>query len=417
MTGPTRADAEALDRADPLASFRDRFVVDEERGPVYVDGNSLGRLPRATRERLRQVVDDEWGRDLIGSWATWIDLARSVGDRIGEHVVGARPGEVVVGDSTTVDLYKLVVAALDARPDRRVVVTDAGNFPTDRFVLQGVAAARDLDVRLIAEDPSPADVEAAVRDGDVALVTLSLVAYRSGAWLDLAGITEAAHCHGALVLWDLSHAAGAVPIDLEASGADLAVGCTYKYLNGGPGAPAFLYVRRDHQEALRQPIWGWFGAADQFAMGPEYRPAPGIDRFQVGTPPVLGLAAVDEGVRVTAEAGMAALDAKRRQLTGFLLQLFDAELAPLGVELATPRSPDRHGSHVSFRHPEAWRLCRALIEELGVVPDFREPDLVRIGLTPLSTTFADVWDAADALRRAVAERRYERFPVERSRVT
>jgi kynureninase len=416
MPGPTRDEAAALDADDPLASFRSRFVIDED-GPVYVDGNSLGRLPRATVDRLAHVVTEEWGHALIGSWARWVDLAGQVGDRIARAVVGARPGEVLGGDWTTVNLYKLAVAALDAQPERRVVVTDAGNFPTDRFVLQGLAEARGLEVRLVPEDPTPDDVERAVAGDDVALVLLSLVSYRSGAWLDLTGITERAHRHGALVLWDLSHAAGAVPIDLEGAGVDLAVGCTYKYLNGGPGAPAFLYVRTSLQERLRQPIWGWFGAADQFAMGPTYAPAPGIDRFQVGTPPILGLAAVDEGVAVTEAAGMAALDAKRRRLTAFLLAVHDDALAPLGVELATPRDPDRHGSHLSFRHPEAWRLCRALIEELGVVPDFREPDLVRFGLTPLTTTFVDVWEAADALRRALVERRYARFPLERTRVT
>jgi kynureninase len=296
-------------------------------------------------------------------------------------------------------------------------VTDAGNFPTNRFVLQGLAAARNLEIRLLDEDPTADEVRAAVEADDVALVTLSLVAYRSGAWLDLDAITEVTHRHGALVLWDLSHAAGAVPIDLEGSGADLAVGCTYKYLNGGPGSPGFLYVRRARQDEMRSPIWGWFGATDQFAMGPDYLPADGVARFQAGTPPILGLAAVEEGVRLTAEAGLAEIDVKRQALTEFLFDCFGGRLAPLGVEVATPRDPRRHGSHVSFRHPEAWRLCRTLIEELGVVPDFREPDLVRLGLTPLSTRFTDVWQAVEALRTALVERRYERQAHARSRVT
>jgi kynureninase len=416
MTGPTREEAVALDRSDPLAAFRDRFVIDDS-GTVYADGNSLGRLPAATVDRLHHVVTEEWGRGLVGSWSTWIERSTAVGDRLAAAVLGARPGEVVVGDSTTVQLYKAAVAALDARPDRRMVVTDAGNFPTDRFVLQGLAAAGRVEVRLVDEDPTPSDVEAAVGGGDVALVTLSAVAYRSGAWLDVAGITEAAHRHGALVLWDLSHAAGAVPLDLQADGVDLAVGCTYKYLNGGPGAPAFLYVRSSLQAQLRQPIWGWFGAADQFAMAPDYAPADGIDRFQVGTPPILGLAAVDEGAALTEAAGMAAIDGKRRALLRLLWACFDARLAPLGIGDATPRDPDRAGSHVSFRHPEGWRTCRALVVELGVGPYFREPDLVRFGLTPLHTRFVDVWDAAEALRVAVAERRYERYPSERSRIT
>ncbi|MDQ3107069.1 MAG: aminotransferase class V-fold PLP-dependent enzyme, partial [Actinomycetota bacterium] len=232
MDGWSRDEAETLDQRDALAPFRDRFVI-EEGGPVYVDGNSLGRLPKATVERLRKAVVDEWGRGLVGSWSTWIDLTRTIGDRIAEHVIGARPGEVIVGDSTTVNLYKLASAALDARVGRRVVVTDRGNFPSDRFVFQGLAANRDVEVRWVGEDPGVGDIEAATASGDVALVSLSLVAYRTGALLDLHGITEVAHRHGALVLWDLSHAAGAVPVDLESSGVDLAVGCTYKYLNGG----------------------------------------------------------------------------------------------------------------------------------------------------------------------------------------
>ena len=406
---PSRADALALDDADPLASFRERFVIDDD-GPVYLDGNSLGRLPRATVERLDRVVREEWGRGLIGSWSSsWIDLPRTVGDRLAAHVLGAAAGEVLVADSTSVNLYKLARAALDAAPPpRRVVVTDRGNFPTDRYVLEGIA-----EVRFVDADPDAATVAAALAPGDVALVSLSHVAFGSGALLDLAGITKAAHDAGALVLWDLSHSAGAVPIALGDEGVDLAVGCTYKYLNGGPGAPAFLFVRRELQDGLQPPIRGWFGAADQFVMGPTYAPAPGIDRFAVGTPPVLGLSAVDEGVALIGEAGIDALRRKSLALTDLLIALAD----DAGLEVATPRSHDRRGSHVSLRHPEAWRLCRTLVEELGVVPDFREPDLIRFGVAPLSSRFIDVWDAMDRLRTAVAERRYERFAMERSRVT
>ena len=410
---PSRADALALDADDELAPFRARFVIadDGDDETIYLDGNSLGRLPKATVERLDRVVRDEWGRGLIGSWtsAAWIDLPRTVGDRLGTTLLGARPGEVLVADSTSVNLYKLARAALDAAPrGRSLVVTDRGNFPTDRYILEGVA-----DVRYVDEDPDAAAVDAATSNGDVALVSLSLVSYRTGALLDLRGITEVARANGALVLWDLSHAVGAVPIDLRAAGVDLAVGCTYKYLNAGPGAPAFLYVRDDLQDALTQPIRGWFGAADQFVMGPAYAPAPGVDRFAVGTPPVLGLAAVDEGVALLGEAGMDALRRKSLAQTDLLLALAD----DAGLEVATPRPHERRGSHVAIRHPEAWRLCRALVEELGVIPDFREPDLIRFGVTPINTRFVDVWDALDRLRGAVHERRYERFPVERTRVT
>jgi kynureninase len=406
---PTRADALALDAADELAAFRERFVIDD--GAIYLDGNSLGRLPRSTIERLERTVVDDWGRGLIGSWSTssWIDLPRAVGDRLAASVLGARPGEVLVADSTSVNLYKLARAALDAAPTgRTAIVTDRGNFPTDRYILEGIG-----EVRYVDEDPDAEAVERATSGRDVAIVSLSLVSYRTGALLDLAGITAAAHAGGAVVLWDLSHAAGAVPIDVEGADVDLAVGCTYKYLNGGPGAPAFLYVREALQEALTQPIHGWFGSADQFVMGREYVPASGIDRFAVGTPPVLGLVAVDEGVALLAEAGMHRLRRKSLAATDLLITLAD----DAGFDVATPRAHDRRGSHVAVRHPEAWRLCRALIEDLGVIPDFREPDLLRFGVTPINNRFVDVWDAVERLRVAADERRYERFPVERTRVT
>ncbi len=415
-TAPDRGDAEALDANDELAELRNRFLIDDD-GPIYVDGNSLGRPPRSTAARLAKVVEEEWGRGLIGSWSEWIDRAAGVGDLLAAHVLGAAPGEVTVGDSTTVNFYKLAVAALDARPGRNVVVTDAANFPTDRFVLEGVANARGLQIVHVPGDPTADDIAEVASGGDVALVTLSHVSYRSGALLDLPGITAAAHAGGALVLWDLSHSAGAVPIDLRQHGVDLAVGCTYKYLNAGPGAPAFLYVRKDLQETMRQPIWGWFGAADQFAMGSAYEPGPGIDRFQVGTPPILGLAAVEEGVAVFAEASIDRIRRKSLALSDMALAVFDDRLVPLGVTLATPRPAARRGSHLAFRHPDAWPICCALIEEMGVVPDFREPDIVRFGLAPLYTRFVDVWEAVDRLRIVVAERRYDGYPSVRARVT
>ncbi len=301
-----------------------------------------------------------------------------------------------------------------------MVVTDDGNFPTDRFVLAGLAAARGLArCGSCPTDPSVADVEAAVAAGDVALLSLSLVAYRTGALArPRRGITAAAHRHGALVLWDLCHAAGAVRSTSTAAGADLAVGCSYKYLNGGPGAPAFLYVRpRPARPSCVSPSGAGSAQRDQFAMGPAYVPADGIDRFQVGTPPVLGLVAVDEGVALTAAAGMVAIDAKRRALLELVLTHVDAVLAPLGVEVATPRESARQGSHVALRHPEAWRITRALVEECGVVPDFREPDLIRVGLTPLHLRFVDAWDAVDRLREVLVRRRFEGYADERARIT
>ena len=310
----TRDAAAALDAVDPLAAFRERFVIADE-DVLYLDGNSLGRLPRGTPAAIARVVEQQWGEGLVGSWAQWIGEATRLGDALAAGVLGARPGEVLVADSTSVDLYKLLVAGARARPGRDVLVCTADDFPTDRYVVAGVAEARGMTVRELPADIDEgldvATLQAAL-DDRVAVVVLSAVAYRSGALADLAAVTRLVHESGALVLWDLSHAVGAVPVDLTAVAADLAVGCTYKYLNGGPGAPAFLYVRRDLQEQLRSPIQGWFGQRDQFAMGPVYEPAAGIDRFGVGTPPVLGMAAVEVGAGLVAEAGVARLAAKGR---------------------------------------------------------------------------------------------------------
>src|SRR3954470_10543318 len=418
----SRSAAEARDAADPLAGFRARFAGTEEHGPdrlLYLDGNSLGRMPRETTAALTRVVEEEWAGGLVGSWSAWIGHATRLGDTLAGGVLGAGPGEGLVADSTSVNLYKLLVAAADARPGRDVVVCCADDFPTDRYVVAGVAAARGMTVREVeAHIDTGLDlaVLAEALDARVAVVVLSQVAYRSGALVDIAEVTRLAADAGALVLWDLSHGVGAVPADLTAAGADLAVGCTYKYLNGGPGAPAFLYVRRELQEQLRQPIWGWFGQRDQFAMGTAYDPADGVDRFAVGTPPVLAMAAVEVGVRITAEAGVDRLAEKGRALTELVIALADDWLAPHGVAVASPREAHRRGSHVSLAHPQAWQLTQALIDR-GVVPDFRTPDRLRLGPAPLYTRFVDVWDAMDRLRSVLAEGAQLDYPTERSRVT
>jgi kynureninase len=406
---------EALDRADPLARFRDEFVF-EDGGPLYVDGNSLGRLPRRTRTLVADAVE-QWSTELVRGWHEWIELPGQVGDLLAEDVLGARPGEVTVTDSVTVNLYKLAGAVLAARSDRAVIVTDAGNFPTDRYVLEGLAPQLRLFEADPVEGPSVADVEAACAAGDVALVALSHVAYRPGALADLPAMTEAAHAAGALVLWDLSHSAGAVPVGLEVNNVDLAVGCTYKYLNAGPGAPAFLYVRSELQETLRTPVQGWFGQRDQFAMDRSYEPAEGIARFLAGSPQVFGLVSVGAGARLVAEAGIDAIAAKAGALTAYAVELHDAQLAPLGVELGTPRDPARRGAHVSFRHPEAWRVCRALIERADVIPDFRGPDTIRFGFPPLYTRFADVRAAIERLQRVIAGEEYLEVDPALTRVT
>jgi len=404
----SRAAAAAADAADPLADYRDRFAHEDDK--IYLDGNSLGRLPVATRERLAAMAA-EWGERLVGGWPDWIDAPLRTGDLIA-GLIGAAPGEVVVCDSTTVNLFKLVEAALDARGGG-ALVTDRGNFPTDRYVLEGIAARRGLELRLFDGEPEAATLPCG--SGDV--VVLSLVGYRTGALADLAALQAAARDRGATLIWDLSHAAGAVPVDLRGAGAELAVGCTYKYLNAGPGAPAYLYVAGELQQTLRSPIWGWFGQREQFAMERDYDPEPDVRRFLAGTPPILGLAAVEEGVRLTAQAGVAALHAKAIELTELIVALHDEWLAPLGFELASPRDFARRGSHISLLHPLAWQITRALIERADVIPDFRGPDSVRLGVAPLYTRHVDVWDALDRLRGLVERGEPETVDATPGRVT
>jgi kynureninase len=406
-----RAYAEELDAVDPLAGFRDRYLR-EDPSLIYLDGNSLGRLPNATAERIAQVVSDEWGAGLIRSWEHWIDLPRAAGDLLG-GLLGAAPGQVAVCDNTTVNLYKLACAALEARPGRRVIVTDDDNFPSDRYVLEGIAARYGHELRFIRTDINegldPEILSAAV-DKNTALVSLSHVAYRSGALTDMAKVTSIAHDAGALIAWDLCHSAGSVPVELDACGVDLAAGCTYKYLSAGPGAPAFLYVSRGLQEQLRQPIWGWFGQRDQFAMGPAYDPAEGISRFMTGSPPVIGIAAVEEGTRLLIEAGIGRLRAKGQELTSYLIELADAWLAQLGCAVASPRDPERRGSHVTLRHPEARRIALALARA-KVIGDYRTPDRLRLGPAPITTRFTDVWDALDTTRQVIEDKVYQDFPA------
>jgi kynureninase len=401
-----RGFAESLDRTDPLRDVRDRFVASDD--IVYMDGNSLGRMPREIPELLDRVAGHEWAEGLVESWEHWIDLPQRVGALLAP-ILGAAPEEVTLADSTSVNLYKLASAALAARPGRPVILTDSDNFPTDRYVLEGLAAARGGDVRVLPVDPvrgvTPDGVAAAIRD-DVALASFSLVSYRSSAYADAAAVTAAVQSTGAMALWDLSHAVGAVPIDLAAAGVDLAVGCTYKYLNGGPGAPAFQYVRGDLHAELEPSIRGWFGHVDQFAFDPAFRPAPGIERFLVGTPPVLSCAAALPGIAMVAEVGIEAIRAKSTAMTGYMLDLYDAVLAPLGVGLGTPRDPDRRGSHVAFEHPEGLGITRWMRAERRVVADFRAPTTIRLAAAPLYTTYLEIWDAVDALHEAVAAERW-----------
>lgn len=389
---PVSARAAELDASDPLAEHAQKFVREGD-VVAYLDGNSLGRPLRASVDRLSVFARDAWGGRLIRGWdEEWYELPLTVGDELAAATLGAAPGQTFIGDSTTVILYKLIRAAVDARPDRRVIVTDTENFPTDRYIIEGIAAERGLTVRWIEPDQdagvTPEQVAAAVRD-DTAVLVLSHVAYRSGFVADARAITQLVHDAGALVMWDLCHSVGSVELDLDAWGADLAVGCTYKYLNGGPGSPAFGYVRADLQDSLRQPIQGWMGSHAPFEMGPGYQPHPGIRAFLSGTPAVVGMLPMRDMLALIAEVGMGAVRAKSLRLTEFAIELIDELLVPRGAVLSSPRAPEVRGSHVTVDH-ESFADVNARLWKRGIIPDFRRPHGLRLGLSPLSTMFAEV---------------------------
>ena len=394
--------AEALDAADPLAHLREEFLTPDGFDVVsYLDGNSLGRPLRATARLLDEFVREQWAGRLIRGWTDgWLEWPLRLGDRLGAVALGAAAGQVVVADSTTVLLYKLSRAAVDARPGRRKIVLDTDNFPTDRYVLEGIAAERGLNLAWIETDPAtgitPGQV-AEVVDADTALVLFSHVAYRSGWLADVAEINRIAHAAGALTLWDLCHSAGSVAVKLDDWGVDLAVGCTYKYLNGGPGAPAFGYLRRDLQAELRQPIQGWMGHRASFEMGPGYEPADGVRALLSGTPPILAMVPLHANLDMLAEAGIEAVRAKSVLLTGYVLELADRWLAPLGVEVVSPREAEQRGGHVTLRRAGFEQLLEGLWDN-GVIPDYRRPDGIRIGPAPLSTSFAEVHRGLSVLR-------------------
>ncbi|MBI3708262.1 MAG: kynureninase [Proteobacteria bacterium] len=408
MSRVTRDDCAALDRADPLARFRAEFDLPE--GVIYLDGNSLGALPRATSARLDQVIRDEWGSDLIKSWNAhgWIDLALKVGDKIA-RLIGAQSGEVVVTDSTSINLFKLLAAGLRLRPGRRVILSERDNFPTDLYMIQGLCEmlGGGHELRLVERG----GVAGAI-DADTAIVTLTQVDYRSGELHDMAAITKAAHDAGALMLWDLCHSAGALPVDLNAAKADFAVGCGYKYLNGGPGAPAFLFVAARHHDAFAQPLTGWMGHAEPFAFGPRYRPAAGIRRALTGTPPILSLAALEIGVDGLIAGDMTALRLKSMALTDLFIRLVEQECADCGLALVSPLAAAQRGSQVSFRHAEGYAVMQALIAR-GIIGDFRAPDVMRFGFAPLYLRHMDAWDAVAALSDVLASRAWDRAEFRR----
>ena len=408
----SREDCLALDAHDPLAAFRTRFALPE--GVVYLDGNSLGARPKVAAARAQSVIGEEWGNGLIRSWndADWIGLPAKVGDKLGQ-LIGAAPGEVVACDSTSVNLFKLLSAAFVLRPGRRVLLTDRDNFPTDNYVAEGVAAFFDgkVEIRVL-----PAEEILAAIDQDVAVVSLTQVNYRTGRIYDMAKISAAATAMGALSLWDLSHSAGAIPVDLTGAGADLAVGCGYKYLNGGPGAPAYVFVPKRHHQAIRQPISGWLGHAAPFEFSGDFRPAPGIGRMLSGTPPVIALALLECGLDIIIEAGMDALRVKSMALSDLFISLITQQCDGHGLELISPQDANLRGSQVSYSYENGFGAMQALIAR-GVIGDFRQPNVMRFGFAPLYVTHIDLWDAVQALRAVLVGAEWKKFPMRAGVVT
>ncbi|MCJ7432228.1 MAG: kynureninase [Anaerolineales bacterium] len=428
---PSRNFALELDSQDKLASYRDAFAIPDP-DLIYLDGNSLGRLPKIAIERTRQIVEDEWGRDLIRGWNKgWWEAAARVGDKIGK-LIGAAEGQVVVSDTTSINLYKLAMAALALSPEKKRIITDTMNFPSDLYILQGCVQLlsggrvgsppyRDHEIiRIGSKDgdltPDLPALESAINK-DTALVTLSHVLFKSGYLYDMKKITDMAHRKGAYVLWDLSHSVGALPVELDKCNVDFAIGCTYKYLNGGPGSPAFLYVNKALQEKTSSPIWGWWGQNQPFAFGLDYSPAPGAARFLAGTQPMISLLTMEAALEPHLQAGMDSIRAKSIILTDYASFLTDSLLAQFGFSLGSPRDSAQRGSHVSIRHADGYRINRALIEEMNVIPDFREPDNLRLGFAPLYLSFADVWEGFERIKRVMEEKRFEKYPKQKLTVT
>lgn len=417
--------AQEWDAQDELAAFRQEFVV-EDPDLIYLDGNSLGRLPRQTIDLLQDVVQRQWGKRLVRAWNDgWIHKPAELGAKIA-GLIGAQPDEVLVADATSINLFKLALAAMRARPERTTIVSDEFNFPSDLYIFQGILdlLGDRYHLRLIPSRDGvaidPEDVRLAIRD-DTALLSLSHVTFKSAFLYDMGSANALAHDAGALVLWDLCHSVGAVPIDLNGSNTDLAVGCTYKYLNGGPGSPAFLYVRKDLQEVLMPPVWGWFAARSPFDFDLTFTPATDISRFRVGTVPVISMLALEPALDLLLRAGVDRLRRKSILQTEYLIALAEQWLLPLGYNLGSPRQAEQRGSHVSLRHPEGYRICRALIESpppaIRVIPDFRTPDNIRLGIAPIYTTFVDIHRALERMRVIVEDRLYEQYPLEKLAVT
>ena len=416
-----------LDNQDPLADFRERFFIDDP-DLIYLDGNSLGRLPNLTIPHLQNVVEDQWGKDLINSWNKgWFEKPTRLGSKLSQ-LLGADPDEVVVCNTTSVNLFQLTAAALQYQSGRSILVSDEFNFPTDLYVFQGVInlLSSGHQLRLLSSKDSITIDDHSLREGitkDTALVALTQVAFKSGFMYDIGQVTDLAHQAGSLVMWDLSHSVGAVPLNLKAWDVDLAVGCTYKYLNGGPGSPAFIYVRKDLQNSLRPPIWGWFADKSPFEFNLEFDPAEGINRYQISTPHILSMAGIEPALEIILEAGIEQIREKSVLQTEYLIYLAQEWLTPLGFELGSPLDHNIRGSQVSLRHPEAYRICRAMIEpkpsetKLRVIPDFRAPNNIRLGIAPLYTTFMDIYRSMKRIKAILEEGIYQDYSSQQLKVT
>ena len=413
-----------LDKNDPLAHFKSQFVVSDPE-MCYLDGNSLGRLPKATITAINEFMTKEWGPEVVTGWSHWVDEAQPTGDLLGEAALGAAPGQVLVCDTTSVNFYQLCLAAIHARPGRKTIITDAANFPTDRYILDGIAKQFELNLVIIDnEDPAVAqherittDVLAPYLNDDVALVTLEVIQYRSGARTDLKSITDQVRAIGALVVWDASHAVGAIELNLDANGVDLCVGCTYKYGNSGPGSPAWLYVSKRVQSELQVPIQGWFAQDAQFEMGPIFERSQTIRGFQIASPSLMGIRCVQTAFSMIKEAGIDVIAHKAAVGTQMMIELYDAWLAPLGVELNTSRDAKERGGHISLVHPDAAQICVALRTISNVIPDYRTPNSIRLAISPLPTSYVEIWDGLARMRDLVASGRYKEVQEGGSRVT
>lgn len=419
-----RTAALELDAHDPLREFRNRFVITDP-DTCYLDGNSLGRLPHATVKAINDFLTQEWGPEVVAGWGHWVDEAQSVGDLIGRSALGAAPGQVLACDTTSVNFYQLAAAAIRARPDRKTIIIDAANFPTDRYIMQGLAD--QLGLKLITidnEDPTISDHELITPEilkkymsDDVALVSLEVVQYRSGARQDIKAINELVKSYGALMLWDAAHAVGSVAMDFDKNGVELAVGCTYKYGNSGPGAPAWLYVSKQMQKELQVPIQGWFAQRDQFAMGPTFERDESIRGFQIASPSLMGLRCIKTSFEMIEEAGIAEIEKKAAQGTAMMIELYEKWLAPLGFTLNTPRNHNQRGGHISLGHPEAEKIAIALRKFANVIPDYRVPNSIRVAISPLATSYVEVYDGFQRIRDLVSTRQYEKVTTGGSRVT